>query len=146
MTKDGELALRRRKASSFFVALRLGIMRVGSKEQAGRKPRGLKRVARVAVARPVAAGLTRLRRVKRAMRVPSLPFVSDALRRSGAGTVEGLTPEAAQYARRNFRFGVLNGILFTLVDGLLSPTLVLAWFVSRLGGANVLVGMLPAIL
>ena len=61
-------------------------------------------------------------------------------------TIEGLTPEAALYARRNFRLGVLNGIMFTLVEALIAPSLVLAWFANRLGAPNVLVGLLPAIL
>ena len=42
--------------------------------------------------------------------------------------------------------GVMNGVLFGLVDAFFAPSLVLAVFVSRLGGANVLVGLLPAIM
>src|SRR5688572_1974124 len=61
-------------------------------------------------------------------------------------TVEGLSPEAAGYARRNFRLGVLNGVMFTLVEALIAPSLVLALFVSRLGAPNVLIGLLPAVL
>jgi MFS family permease len=60
-------------------------------------------------------------------------------------TVEGISPEAALHARRNFRLGVTNGVLLGLVDGLLAPSIVLALFVNRLGGSNILVGLLPAI-
>jgi hypothetical protein len=60
--------------------------------------------------------------------------------------MEGLVPEAALHATYNFRRGVLNGVVFSLVDALFAPSLVLAWFVSRLGGPNILVGLLPAIL
>lgn len=59
---------------------------------------------------------------------------------------EGLTPEAALHATYNFRRGVYNGIMFTLVDALMAPSLVLALFISRLGAPNVLVGLLPALL
>ncbi len=47
--------------------------------------------------------------------------------------------------RRNFSLGVLNGAFFNLVTAFISPTLVLALFVSRLGGGNILVGLIPAI-
>jgi hypothetical protein len=60
--------------------------------------------------------------------------------------MEGLVPEAALHAAYNFRRGVWNGVIFSLVDALFAPSLVLAWFVSRLGGPNILVGLLPAIL
>ena len=59
--------------------------------------------------------------------------------------IDGLLPEAWRDQRRNFRWGVANGVVFTLVDAFISPTVVLPWFVSGLGGANVLVGLLPAI-
>ena len=58
---------------------------------------------------------------------------------------EGLSPEAALNATYNFRRGVLNGVMFTMVDGLIAPSLVLALFVKRLGGDNVLIGLLPAL-
>ena len=60
-------------------------------------------------------------------------------------SIEGLTPEAAGYARRNFRLGVSNGVLLGLVDGLISPTIVLALFINHLGAPNFMVGLLPAI-
>jgi predicted MFS family arabinose efflux permease len=75
-----------------------------------------------------------------------IPARLSPTRRSTADLLAGLSPEAARHATRNFRFGVLNGVMFSLVDALLAPGLVLAWFVSRLGGDNVLVGLLPAIL
>ncbi len=59
-----------------------------------------------------------------------------------AGLYEPL-PQRVQ--RRNFTLGVLNGMFFTLVTAFVSPTLVLALFVSKLGGSNLLVGLLPAI-
>ena len=60
-------------------------------------------------------------------------------------TVDGLSPEAALHARRNFQLGVLNGVLFALVNSLIAASFVLAFFVNRLGGPNVLVGLIPAI-
>lgn len=97
--------------------------------------------------------LVRLRRVRRKVAQvahsdlsPRLKWVKGALSRPQSGMVEGLSPEAALHARRNFRLGVANGILFGLVEGLIAPSLVLALFVNRLGGPNVLVGLLPAIL
>ncbi|MEO8286446.1 MAG: MFS transporter [Chloroflexota bacterium] len=104
------------------------------------------RQRRVAV--PVKASMIRLRRAGREVqeRLPKLPIGGEAARRSRMLTMEGLVPEAARYATYNFRRGVLNGVMFTLVDALIAPTLVLAWFISRLGAPNVLVGLLPAIL
>jgi MFS family permease len=78
--------------------------------------------------------------------LPRLPFISDRIGRSSSATVDGLTPDAALHARRNFRLGVLNGVMFTLVEALIAPSLVLAWYVNRLGAPNVVVGLLPAIL
>ncbi len=78
--------------------------------------------------------------------LPHLPFISDRIGRSSSATVDGLVPEAALHARRNFRLGVLNGVMFTLVEALIAPSLVLAWYVNRLGAPNVVVGLLPAIL
>ena len=66
--------------------------------------------------------------------------------RTAALRTEGLSPEAARYATRNFRLGVANGVIFGLVDGLLAPGIVLALFINRLGAPNVLVGLLPAIM
>jgi hypothetical protein len=81
-------------------------------------------------------------RVGTALRAPATAIRS--LRREPS--VEGLSPEAALNASFNFRMGVLNGIMFTLVEALIAPSLVLALFVTRLGAPNVLVGLLPAIL
>ena len=119
----------------------------------------------LSVARPalhtVRAGLARIAHVSRVGRVrpvgtgpaPVLPRVVPRLRRitdaigvSAVESVEGLTPEAARYAGYNFRRGVLNGVVFSIVDALIAPSVVLAWFINRLGGPNVLVGLLPAIL
>ena len=66
-----------------------------------------------------------------------LPFISDRIGRASAATIEGLAPEAALHARRNFRLGVTNGIMFTLVDALFAPSIVLAWYISRLGAPNI---------
>jgi MFS family permease len=107
----------------------------------------------------VRAGLVHLSRAGRIrprlahLSVPSISHVGPRLRRitdaigvSAVESVEGLSPEAARYAGYNFRRGVLNGVVFSIVDALISPSLVLAWFVNRLGAPNVLVGLLPAIL
>jgi hypothetical protein len=40
----------------------------------------------------------------------------------------------------------MNGIMFTLVEAIIAPSIVLAWFINRLGAPNALVGLLPAIL
>ncbi|HET9495897.1 MAG TPA: MFS transporter [Chloroflexia bacterium] len=68
------------------------------------------------------------------------------LRRGSEPTVEGLTPEAALHASSNFRKGVLNGVVFTMIEALIAPSLVLAWYINGLGAPNALVGLLPAIL
>lgn len=96
--------------------------------------------------RVLAGGVSRLRGLQARIRPTNLPFISDRIGRSRLAAVEGLTPEAALHAHTNFRLGVLNGVMFTLVDALIAPSLVLAWYVSRLGAPNVLVGLLPAIL
>jgi hypothetical protein len=100
------------------------------------------------VAVPVRRGIVRLRQARRGVQehLPKLPIGPEAAQRTRVLTMEGLVPEAALHATYNFRRGVLNGVVFSLVDALFAPSLVLAWFVSRLGGPNVLVGLLPAIL
>jgi MFS family permease len=75
----------------------------------------------------------------------NLAWIRSRIGRSTAHQAEGLSPDAALHARRNFRLGVLNGMMFSLVDALIAPTFVLALFVNRLGGPNVLVGLIPAI-
>ena len=47
--------------------------------------------------------------------------------------------------RRNYRLGVINGVLFALGDSLSSAGLVLALLVRELGGSLALVGLLPAL-
>jgi MFS family permease len=105
-----------------------------------------RRQERPAGRRVLSTGAARLRGLQARIRPANLPFISDRIGRSKSATVEGLSPEAALYARTNFRLGVLNGVMFTLVEALIAPSLVLAWYVSRLGAPNVLVGLLPAIL
>lgn len=56
-----------------------------------------------------------------------------------------LTTQPLSMMRRNYRLGVLNGVLFTLGDSLTSAGLVLALLVRQLGGSLALVGLLPAI-
>ena len=101
------------------------------------------------VRRPVRRGLVRLRRAKRQVTgvyIPdNLAWIRARVGRTSSETLEGLSPEAALHAGRNFRLGVFNGIMFSLVDTLIAPTFVLALFVNRLGGPNVLVGLLPAL-
>jgi MFS family permease len=95
--------------------------------------------------------------VKRQVQVPGLASLRSELPenlsrlrktigRSGPESIEGLSPEAALHASRNFRLGVLNGVIFSLVDAMIAPGFVLALFINRLGAPNVLVGLLPAIL
>jgi MFS family permease len=85
---------------------------------------------------PALAGLTHLPdSIRKAIRNPQAELRNR----------EGLSPEAALNATHNFRSGVLNGVMFTMVDGLIAPSLVLALFVKRLGGDNVLVGLLPSL-
>lgn len=45
------------------------------------------------------------------------------------------------HARRNFRLGVLNGMLYTLAETLIDPTLVLVAFVSHLTASPILIGL-----
>jgi MFS family permease len=121
--------------------------RRGAKVEQARRPTGAARLVPRAdkVVVPVRRGLVRLRRVQREVN-ERLPIGPEAARRTRELTVEGLVPEAARHGTYNFRRGVLNGVAFTLVDALIAPSLVLAWFISRLGAPNVLVGLLPAIL
>ncbi|HEX8230447.1 MAG TPA: MFS transporter [Chloroflexia bacterium] len=100
------------------------------------------------VAPPLTRGLVRLRRVRREVQahLPKVPLLRRIGNRSTLDRVEGLSPEGALHASRNFRLGVWNGISVTLLDSLIAPSLVLAWFINRLGAPNVLVGLLPAIL
>src|SRR6266487_6679654 len=102
-----------------------------------RRGRSTAPLKRLAIERPVQRGLVRLRRVKRQVTQVPIPDplapVRTAMERTRAQTIEGLTPEAAFHARRNFRLGVVNGVMFTLVDALIAPGFVLALFVNRLG-------------
>src|SRR3712207_3290429 len=68
----------------------------------------------------------------------------------GAGGTDGPAngapaPQPIATIRRNYRLGVINGVLFTLGDSLCSAGLVLALLVRQLGGSLVLVGLLPAL-
>jgi MFS family permease len=54
-------------------------------------------------------------------------------------------PLAPAEIRRNYRLGVINGVLFALGDSLSSAGLVLALLVRQLGGSLALVGLLPAL-
>src|SRR5215204_3548405 len=60
--------------------------------------------------------------------------------------IEGLAPEAWRNQGHNFRFGVANGILFSVAEAFYAPTVVLPWFINNLGGSNALIGVLPAII
>lgn len=64
---------------------------------------------------------------------------------SNPPNADGLSAEAWQHMRWNFRFGVLNGVFFTLADAFITPALVLPLFVSRLSDSHVLVGLPLAI-
>ncbi len=52
---------------------------------------------------------------------------------------------AQRHLRRNFSFGVLNGVFFNLFSALLDPSLVLSWFVSQLTTSNFLIGLIVPI-
>ena len=52
---------------------------------------------------------------------------------------------ARRHLRRNFSFGVLNGVFFNLYSALLDPSLVLSWFVSQLTTSNFLIGLIVPI-
>jgi MFS family permease len=54
-------------------------------------------------------------------------------------------PSPSSIVRRNYRLGVVNGVLFTLGESLSSAGLVLALLVRQLGGSLALVGLLPAL-
>lgn len=106
---------------------------------------------------PVQRGMQTARRAGREMRehlpqLPPLSTIPTTIKKrinnpqAELKAREGLSAEAALNATHNFRRGVWNGIMFTLVDGLIAPSLVLALFINRLGAPNVLVGLLPAIL
>ena len=107
-----------------------------------------RRSARGQLARPLTRGLIGLWHVRRGVqsRLQNVPLIRSIGSRSRVEQVAGLSPEAALHASRNFRYGVWNGISVTLLDSLIAPSLVLAWFINRLGAPNVLVGLLPAIL
>jgi MFS family permease len=73
---------------------------------------------------------------------------------SAPATDPANAPPAAQGAplalppaeiRRNYRLGVINGVMFALGDSLSSAGLVLALLVRQLGGSLALVGLLPAL-
>lgn len=51
----------------------------------------------------------------------------------------------ARAARRNFRLGVVNGILFTLGAAFNDPSLVMTLLMRQLGGSLAVVGLLPAL-
>jgi MFS family permease len=75
--------------------------------------------------------------------------------RVSAPAIEQTNPPASLHAtplvlspaemRRNYRLGVINGVLFALGDSLSSAGLVLALLVRQLGGSLALVGLLPAL-
>ena len=48
-------------------------------------------------------------------------------------------------SKHNFRFGVINGVCFSLAETLVDASLVLALFVRELGGSTLLVGLLPSL-
>jgi len=58
---------------------------------------------------------------------------------------EAERPLAPAVARRNYRLGVINGVLFALGESLSSAGLVLALLVRQLGGSLLLVGLLPSL-
>jgi MFS family permease len=74
---------------------------------------------------------------------PSTPTLEQA---SPPSQLHGAPPLLAPAeVRRNYRLGVINGVLFALGDSLSSAGLVLALLVRQLGGSLALVGLLPAL-
>ena len=62
-------------------------------------------------------------------------------------TTEVIQPDAAELAfdstaKKNFRLGVLNGVLYIIGDTLLDPTLVIAVFLSQLSSSDLLIGII----
>ena len=49
---------------------------------------------------------------------------------------------AAETARKNFRLGVLNGVLYIIGDTLMDPTLVIAAFLSQISSNDLLIGII----
>lgn len=45
----------------------------------------------------------------------------------------------------NFKFGVFNGWLVLLADGLMNPSIVIAAFATQLGASNMTIGLIPAL-
>ena len=74
---------------------------------------------------------------------PSAPLTEQANSPSELHSAPLVLPLAD--IRRNYRLGVVNGVLFALGDSLSSAGLVLALLVRQLGGSLALVGLLPAL-
>jgi hypothetical protein len=55
------------------------------------------------------------------------------------------TPLSREQERRNYSLGIANGALIRLFSALTDTSLVLAWFVSQLGGSALIVGLLVPI-
>lgn len=45
----------------------------------------------------------------------------------------------------NFKFGVFNGWLVLMADGLMNPSIVIAAFATQLGASNLTIGLIPAL-
>lgn len=119
---------------------------MGAREQGSNRTKKSQTPRSQKITQPFRQGLARIEGVSERVRLPRLPRVSDAIRVGKLQSIEGISPEAALHASHNFRLGVINGVVFSVVDTLTNPSLVLAWFVSRLGAPNVLVGILPPIM
>lgn len=74
---------------------------------------------------------------------PSAPTLEQANPPSQLHGAPPVVPPAE--VRRNYRLGVINGVMFALGDSLSSAGLVLALLVRQLGGSLALVGLLPAL-
>ena len=73
---------------------------------------------------------------------PSAPTLDQA---NPPAQLHSALPVLPAEIRRNYRLGVINGVLFALGDSLSSAGLVLALLVRQLGGSLALVGLLPAL-
>lgn len=72
---------------------------------------------------------------------PSVGNISDGIN----GIIEQVAPRGAM-RDRNYRLGVLNGLFAYLGDALLNPSIVITSFAAKLGAANVVIGLLPALM
>lgn len=72
---------------------------------------------------------------------PSVGNISEGIN----GIIEQVAPRGAM-RDRNYRLGLLNGFFVFLGDAFVNPSIVLASFAAKLGAANTVIGLMPALL